>query len=211
MVFLRSYLNKARLSFFSLQRAPTLHYFRPLDPMRQPLADTAEAMGFPHKISQAADRKKIARQFIMANHSAVLDHLYDDIECMTENKPTCYSHGEKPCKNPKLREDVMVFGIPCQPFSDQHPKRKKGDGSVRDHPLYNVMFQVIDTIALKQPRTFIIEEVTGFSKPIEKKHIENACKEFMEKVSDLGIYNLEYVEINPIKFINMQRPRTRMY
>lgn len=58
------------------------------------------------------------------------------------------------------------MGTPCDPFSEQRTKRYV-NGSVKEHPLYNVTFR--DAIGLLRkecaPKAAILEQVMGFDKP----------------------------------------------
>ena len=62
---------------------------------------------------------------------------------------------------------MLLAGSPCDPFSTQRSKRYQ-QGSVMEHDLCGVTMNVVTALFSKfEPDVGLLEQVTGFEKPIE--------------------------------------------
>ena len=82
--------------------------------------------------------------------------------------------------------DLYVAGFPCQPFSSAG--KQQGFGDSRG----SVFYSIIDYLFVNKPKVFILENVKGFTTLNQGK----CRKEAIEKLSELGSYNIHHKVLN---------------
>lgn len=127
---------------------------------------------------------KFARLSIAANH--IPDQMYEDI--------TTRDHSKLP------EVDIYVCGFPCQPFSSigKHGGMKDTNG--------RIMFHCIEVIRLKQPKIFILENVSNFKIIHDGKPFES----LMKSLNKQGNYNIYVDTYNTLDY-GIPQHRKRIY
>lgn len=132
---------------------------------------------FTHEFCSDIDKYVI--QSIKANYSP--KNIYGDI--------TSRDHSRLP------DIDLYVAGFPCQPFSTAGSQKGLND------PRANVMFSVIETINIKKPKYFILENVKAFK--------NNEAFQILLKSIDKS-YNIQYKVLNS-KDYGIPQNRERLF
>ena len=117
-----------------------------------------EWMGVPVSESIAADPKRATKTFT-SNLGHQPDFFFDTAADVAQGQGFCHIHGSHQVL-PLAREDLLVAGFPCQPFSTQRPGRFS-DGW-QSHPQTQVMHEVSDAIVARLPFLMVLENVLGF-------------------------------------------------
>lgn len=151
-------------------------------------------LGIPFRHVFSSEIDKYCIQSIKANYEPEILYTQD----MRER-----NHTELP------DIDLYVCGFPCQPFSQAG--RMKGLQDNRG----NVFFSCIDTIRIKQPKYFILENVRGIlwnDKKNKKDKYGETWKKIwneIEKLRELG-YHVDWRLINTRDY-GIPQNRTRVY
>ena len=114
------------------------------------------------------------QQFLKANHRDHIRHLHATVEGQLHPKGPCVlcadagvACEEFSGKGAPQVVDVMVTGSPCDPFSVQRAKRFQ-TGAVKDHVAYKVTMSSVVSMYLKyQPHVGVLEQVMGFTYPLD--------------------------------------------
>ena len=146
---------------------------------------------FTHQFSSEIDSYCI--QSIKANYNP--ERIYGDPE------------GEYPEGDIRLRDhtqlpdiDLYVCGFPCQPFSTAG--KRKGENDTRG----DVFWACLDTIKVKQPKLFILENVRGLL-TANKGQI---WEKIWTSLTELEGYTVEYKLLNT-KDYGIPQNRERLY
>jgi site-specific DNA-cytosine methylase len=125
-----------------------------------------QALGIPFNIVVAAESKKYAVDFMLANLKDNISHIMTSVDDAIHGSGYCAVHG-RTCE-PKLPDkiDVLVCGSPCQPFSRQRefsgrtPRTSKQcDG----HPEFPLTMECVpQAIKRFSPHIWVVEQVTNF-------------------------------------------------
>jgi site-specific DNA-cytosine methylase len=129
-------------------------------------AAALQALGVPHNILVAADSKKFAVEFVLANLKDSISHMMTSVDDAIHGQGYCAVH-DRVCE-PKFPDniDVLVAGPPCQPFSRQRefsgrtPRTSKQCEGHPDYPL--TMEFVPQAIKRFSPHVWVVEQVTNF-------------------------------------------------
>jgi len=139
------------------------------------------------------------------------DHHYGDIFDLLEKvaareKPEDLLHPElaSPPEVP-LEQDVLVSGFPCQPYSICNAKRFKPDG-VESHPKRAVTFAVVDAIACFKPRSFLLENVMGFSKRSPGSD-DTPLEQLLQVLRASSLYHIKVVSMHLQDWVEAERDR----
>ena len=138
-------------------------------------------MGIPHISAWCSDIDKYCIQSIKANYSP--ERIYGD-------EDGNYKDGDIRNRNHEELPgvDLYVCGFPCQPFS------QAGKGKGLEDKRGNVFYSCIDTIRIKKPKYFILENVKGIlwnDKKDKKDKHGNTWKVIwseIEKLREIGYY-----------------------
>ncbi len=114
--------------------------------------------------------------------------------------------------------DVLIMGLPCQPFSvcrDHKAKMTKKTDSVTSHELYEVtMTDAIHHIDRLRPGGVIVEQVVAFNSPIRPGYDQTFMDLFVEKVRAIRdkcgkiLYTgIKIVALNPTCWLDVNRNR----
>ena len=139
------------------------------------------ALGVEATLTLACDTKPSIQRLLLSGQLGFTPtHLFDNLWGLVgtnsrppESKPKCLKHC-KQCPVPTIdydrggeeRDDILVAGFPCQPFSTQTAQRRT-PGAVTKHKLYPVGKGVQQGIFEHRPRSFILENVMGFMQPFK--------------------------------------------
>ena len=138
-------------------------------------------LGIPHICAWCSDIDKWCIQSIKANYTP--ERIYGD-------EDGDYKDGDMRNRNHEELPDVDLYvcGFPCQPFSQAGMRKGLSDDRG------NVFFSCIDTIRVKNPKYFILENVKGIlwnDKKNKKDKYGNTWKivwSEIEKLRELGYY-----------------------
>lgn len=126
--------------------------------MSIPLGGAPQAMGMDTVTVAACDTKEVCFRWARRNHE--VKHWFNSLEDMLEPYAKC-GQCNKQCSTTLGSVDVVIGGLPCQPYSRKRSKRKVG---VTQHPAYRVGFDLFFSFLDKHDIAgFIIEEVIGFN------------------------------------------------
>ena len=135
-----------------------------------------QALGIPFTAVGAAEKQEEYRKVITANHGSRLQHLYETLEDMLQDRP-CTLHGEShQCRScPVSGVSLALTGSPCNPFSTQRRKRFH-EQSVSEHSMtQTTMSEVVQLYKKWEPRAAIAEQVRGFDMRTSNKDPETPC------------------------------------
>ena len=121
-------------------------------------AKVASALGLDTKFIYTCEKNPQAIKF-MAQNSPKSLHNFTDVGDPARGGGHCTWHNGH-CMCPDEVEDIYVAGYPCQPHSTQNHKRFKA-GAVQAHHLYDIGDVVVNHLAVRTPRAFILENVPG--------------------------------------------------
>ena len=139
---------------------------------------------FTHCFS--SDINKHARATIEENFPQ--GQMYEDVTTRNNEKaPRC---------------DLYVAGFPCQPFSTAGKQQGFQDTQGRGR----IFFYVRDYIAKQQPRSFVLENVSGLKSVEKGKYFAS----IMRSLAQLGKYNISH-EILDTKHHGVPHSRRRIY
>lgn len=120
----------------------------------------------------ASDLKAHSRTFIATNASSV-QHVFKSMAHQAAGSGYDYKQGRDISIGPQHRKaDLIVFGPPCQPYTQQRADRHKTN--CEEHPLFRSTFgtsddsdagSVLETVTALKPRAIVVEQVMGFSRP----------------------------------------------
>jgi len=143
-------------------------------------------MKIPFDHIWSCDSDKYVQQTIAANYSPM--YFYPDI---TERD------------NSKLPDiDMYVCGFPCQPFSALGKQLGTND------PRGNIMLHCIETIKIKLPKIFVLENVRRFKSTQKGKPYEYLMKSLRE--IENSYYNVYSMILNT-KDYGIPQSRTRLF
>lgn len=184
-------------------------------------APISQALGIPLAANgTCSDVKKYARDFVLDNVPE-LAHVYDSIESHNSDRPFCFRHGQA-CDEASGRDDIMVCGTPCQPFSGYRSGRRAGCGPHRfvsltlggaDDPS-----SLASLVTRRQPRCLIFENVASILK-IDPVRQESPLMEFVRLLTGIkqtdssGVTTkplfaaMHVFEMHPALWLNISRPR----
>ena len=117
-----------------------------------------EWMGCPVKELLGCDPKKPVRT-MQSNFGHEPDHFVSNARQVAHGQGHCFMTG-KFCDLPLEREDLCTAGFPCQPFSTQRPARWQEGW--QSHKEAQVMTEVAEAVAIRQPFLLVLENVPGF-------------------------------------------------
>lgn len=134
-----------------------------------------QALGIDFEVLSASDVNTDAIAMCLLNHRHTFQHFFSSIEDQLNNQPCLLCREEMSSCDPAAgatEVDLMVTGSPCNPFSLQSSKRF-ASGAVKEHALFQVtMKSVLDLYLKIEPVVGLLEQVTGFMKPLEKDSAE---------------------------------------
>ena len=73
-------------------------------------------MAIPTRVLGYADRKPIARKWLLYHWSGHVDHIFEDVQAYVDGGAYCYLH-QRNCKCSPARPQVSIGGLPCPPWS----------------------------------------------------------------------------------------------
>jgi len=100
---------------------------------------------------------------------------------------------------PEGEFDIVMGGVPCQPYSLANTKRRG-----RDHPLYPTLPRFFDVVLELRPKVFLMENVKGLITRTHKPLLE----EQLERVKPY--YNVKYQVLNAA-FYGVPQRRERLF
>ena len=121
-------------------------------------------MAIPTRVLGYADRKPIARKWLLYHWSGHVDHIFEDVQAYVDGGAYCYLHHQN-CKCSPSRPHVSIGGLPCPPWSRARQKsgRTARTGAAEHHPAFDTVFRLWgDYLDSRKPHTFWIEEVDTF-------------------------------------------------
>ncbi|CAE7942569.1 unnamed protein product [Symbiodinium necroappetens] len=140
-----------------------------------------QALGIPFTALAAAEKQPEYRRVIQANHGSRLQHLYETLEDMLEEK-TCTKHPD--CERCRVDSaggiSLALTGSPCNPFSKQRAKRFR-DQSVQHHRMTETTMSGVVGLYLKwEPRAAIMEQVRGFDMQTSQADVTTPATKFLQ-------------------------------
>jgi site-specific DNA-cytosine methylase len=122
----------------------------------------------------ACDPKESSFKFMSRNYKNGPRHFYKTIRGVLSGAAECSVHPPGHCET--LAEpgdvDLVVSGMPCQPFTRFRPKHENMSGRkgpARTHPQAHVAMEEMPEYLIRvRPTAFILEEVAGFKDKIDK-------------------------------------------
>lgn len=106
----------------------------------------------------SADTKASCLQLCRAL-GQVPTHHFSEAKDLEIGGGMCHVH-ECHCFAETEEDHLFISGFPCQPFSQQRPKR--WTQRWKDHPAAATMFDTARVIRARQPRLVLLENVPGF-------------------------------------------------
>jgi len=100
---------------------------------------------------------------------------------------------------PEGEFDIVMGGVPCQPYSLANTKRRG-----RDHPLYPTLPRFFDVILALKPKVFLMENVRGLITRTHKPLLEEQLKRVEP------YYNVRYQVLNAA-FYGVPQRRERLF
>lgn len=124
------------------------------------------ALGIPARGHTASDLKPASRSFLMP----AFEHVYQSMRDQGCDGYCC-CHGSN-CR-PRITDDVLICGPPCQPFSEYRPGRRSQ--GYDEHAGAEASMGVSDDTIIavlqhRRPRAFLLENVPAFAKMDRQKN-----------------------------------------
>jgi hypothetical protein len=157
-------------------------------------------MGIPAKPLACADKKPVAREYLMKYYKERLGHLFKNNRTLTATNGFCTLHG-KDCAVPQEAVSCGSGGLPCQPFTRQRQTTggTAKTGCAETHPSHATVFdEWLEFLEAVSPAQWWVEEVPDFQKYVH---------EFGEKCARKG-YSVRAFTINHNEFLKMPRERS---
>ena len=128
----------------------------------------SQALGIEFEVLGTSEPEPAFQKFLKDNYSHKIMHMHKSFGDQNDEKP-CLLHPNAASCRKRSQIDVAIFGTPCDPFSEQRNKRYS-DGSVRQHPLYEVTFTDAFNLLTEasSPHACILEQVLGFNEKISR-------------------------------------------
>ena len=162
----------------------------------------------PHEKVICCDRKASAFNFSKANCSDKLLHWFSDAESSLENSGHCYLHNQV-CSVAPQPCDLLVFGSPCAPFSDQ--RATQATQPPQAHPLFKLTFgmdgtgSALEHVARHCPKLFVGEQVMGFSRP-DLQHVDERpyLHQFVDRLRSVQDQAGRAIYSDSVKVVRLQ-------
>ncbi|CAE7234966.1 unnamed protein product [Symbiodinium microadriaticum] len=170
-----------------------------------------QALGIPFTALAAAEKQPEYRRVIQANHGSRLQHLYETLEDMLEEK-TCTKHPD--CERCRVDSaggiSLALTGSPCNPFSKQRAKRFR-DQSVQHHRMTETTMSGVVGLYLKwEPRAAIMEQVRGFDMQTSQADVTTPATKFLQIMAAQtwkhGGYWVAKLYLDSTDWIQISRP-----
>ena len=176
-------------------------------------------MAIPVTTQCVCDPKPLAQRWALRAHrSPLFRHIrcyFNTLEEMTARRAPCVFHSRnKSCRLPTTRPDLVVIGMPCQPFSLQRGDRKKV--CPQRHPSFQVMVDFLCYTKATGVGGGIVEEVLGFGNAIAESRWfatdycrvmpKSWCDWFCADLQHQGYY-VRCLKLDNAWFSDIPRPR----
>ena len=123
-------------------------------------------MGLHTTTIAVCDPKPLCQAWALGSRSVLFRkaaHYFHDLSALKAGRGPCVFHMGRECRVRK-NADIVVIGLPCQPFSVQRGDR--GATVAQAHPAFAVMLEFLEYTASHQIHGGIVEEVMGFGHEI---------------------------------------------
>lgn len=167
-----------------------------------------KAIGVRFECLGAAEKKKMAQAFALENHREHLPHLYTDNSSFAAGEGKCILH-DRVCRVDRRRADLMIAGLPCQPFSRFRPRSgaTPRTGPASEHPSFESVFGgFFDYVVARSAWGIIIEEVKHMASEYVHGSSQTYLQAMANKLATMG-YDIRVVELDHKIFCQMARPR----
>jgi len=130
---------------------------------------TPKVLGVDCEFVTSNEPDEVANNFVEACRIKS-GHHFLSISAATAGSGQCTTHGKR-CEHPSTRVDILVIGIPCDPFSDQNPNRwkKTSEQIISEERVASILKGFLSMVRLLKPRMVIFENVPGITKGVCKK------------------------------------------
>ena len=115
------------------------------------------AMSIPTRVLGYADRKPIARKWLLFQWGGHVDHVFEDVQAYVDGEGFCHRH-QRNCKCGPSRPHVSIGGLPCPPWSRarQETGNTARTGAAENHPAFDTVFRLwADDLDSRQPYSFL--------------------------------------------------------
>lgn len=121
----------------------------------------------------ASDCKHECKDFVLENNPrSPPTHFFRTMEDQIANAPCALHPQTDKCIAAPVEPDFSISGTPCHPFSVQR-RGRYDTGSVQGHGEYDTtMSSIIQWLNVFRPRIHLLEQVQGFSRPLDKNTTE---------------------------------------
>ena len=104
------------------------------------------------------------------------------------------------------REDLAIFGLPCQPVCTQRSKRMRE--STATHKKFYLYGKAVDYLRERQPRAAIFEQVPGFGMQAPQD-TQASMDKLVQSVRSLNCYQHHCMKVDGRMFMDISQPRCR--
>eukprot|EP00959_Pyramimonas_sp_CCMP1952_P177355 3707376-Pyramimonas_sp.AAC.1 len=135
--------------------------------------------------------------------------MMDGLEGAPGSKRAMCSKCGGPC-NPiegDMIVDILVAGFPCQPYTAARRKRFANDDDVAAHKKYDVSIEMVRSVKIVMPASFIFENVVGFARRGVNDIRPTPLDHFMEQLRAIEKYHVEAFQLELGDWVNHDRDR----
>ena len=169
-------------------------------------------LGYPFRVIGLAENKKSAQKVLKLNWSNKCDHMFEDNAVFLQESHKCFLHG-RTCRREQQRPDVSSGGFECQAYSHMRSRMGKTERtrSTAEHPLFAAPLKhFLAYMALRLPYCFWLEEVKGFTVPLDALGGVSPATYVAKKVEALG-YACECLIIDHCLWARSKRERVFLF